>query len=421
MTSLFGPREWAIRLPAVLLGIAGVPALYFLARRILRSREALLASFLLAVSYHHVFFSQNARGYTGLFLWGSLGSAFFLRALSSDRLRDWAAYVAAMLLAVATVLYGFFLVAGQVAAAAAVAWTLRRQGKRVAPLAAKLAWVWGTLGLLSFHLYASILPQVYVYLGGVYTRPSVGYAPFSREHAREIVRGISAGFGGGLIPFALVAGVLVAPGLWLFFRRHPIALSVLALPLVLTAAFLLLAGLRFSPRFFLWAVPAGCVLAIAVPAEFGRRVFGDRRVASLFSDAAFALLACFSIASLPRYYDTPKQPTRESLDWVRARLEPGDGIGAVYLAKWGLRFYGPPRRLFEGSGFLDVDSVADLEELERRYRGRRVWIFVTFPRALRLDFPDLESRIRRDFREVRAFPATVGDGEVSVWTRAASA
>ena len=214
-----------------------------------------------------MFFSQNARGYTGLFLWGSLGSAFFLRALSSDRLRDWAAYVAAMLLAVATVLYGFFLVAGQVAAAAAVAWTLRRQGKRVAPLAAKLAWVWGTLGLLSFHLYASILPQVYVYLGGVYTRPSVGYAPFSREHAREIVRGISAGFGGGLIPFALVAGVLVAPGLWLFFRWHPIALSVLALPLVLTAAFLLLAGLRFSPRFFLWAVPAGCVLAIARPAN----------------------------------------------------------------------------------------------------------------------------------------------------------
>ena len=417
MMSLFGPREWAIRLPAVLLGIAGVPALYFLASRILKSREALLASLLLAVSYHHVFFSQNARGYTGMFFWGSLGSAFFLRALSTDRLRDWAAYVAAMFLSVATVLYGLFLVAGHVAAAAVVAGALRRQGKRIAPLAGRLAAVWGVLGLVCFHLYASIIPQVYVYLGGVYTLPSVGYAPFSREHARELARGVSAGFGGRLLPFLAAAALLLLPGAWLFLRRHPVALAVLTLPLAATAAFLLFGGLRFSPRFFLWAVPAGCVLAIAVPAELAGELSGSVRAAALLSPAAALVLSGLSAASLPAYFAVPKQPTRASLDWVRSRLAPGDGLGAVYLAKWGLRFYGPPRGLAEGTGFHDVDGVPELDGLERQYAGHRLWLLVTFPRALRLDFPDLEARVRRDFTEAKTFPATVGDAEVTVLVR----
>ncbi|MGH9441813.1 MAG: glycosyltransferase family 39 protein [Thermoanaerobaculia bacterium] len=421
MIALFGPAEWAIRLPAVLLGIAGVPALYFLASRVLRSREALMAALLLSVSYHHIFFSQNARGYTGLFFWSSLGTGFFLRALSSDRPRDWAAYLAAMLLAVATVLYGLFLVAGQVASALAVAWSLRRQGKRVGPTAAKLACIWGTLGLLCFHVYASIIPQVYVYLGSVYTRPSVGYAPFARDHALELARGIAAGFGGRLVPVALVAAAFVLPGLWLYFRSHPVSLSVLVLPLVVTAAFLLLAGLRFSPRFFLWAVPAGCLLAVAIPAEIAARFFGIRPVSGVLPAAACALLCGLSIASLPAYYSTPKQPTRESLAWVQARRSNGDALGAVYLAKWGLRFYGPPNGLREGKEFFDVDNVGDLDALESRAGGRTVWLLVTFRRALRLDFPDLERRIERDFREVRSFPATVGDGGVTVLLRARAA
>ena len=62
----FGESEAAARLPAVVFGTLGVGALYFLGRMVAPERQAIAASALLAVSYHHVWFSQSARGYTGM-------------------------------------------------------------------------------------------------------------------------------------------------------------------------------------------------------------------------------------------------------------------------------------------------------------------------------------------------------------------
>src|SRR5215510_12901781 len=64
--SLFGESPWALRLPSVMFGAGSVWALFLLGRRLLGAREALMASALMTVSYHHVWFSQNARGYMGL-------------------------------------------------------------------------------------------------------------------------------------------------------------------------------------------------------------------------------------------------------------------------------------------------------------------------------------------------------------------
>ena len=76
---LFGEHPWALRLPAVLFGVASIPALYFYARLATSRREALLACALLTVSYHHVWFSQNARGYTAMVFWTLLTTYFFIR------------------------------------------------------------------------------------------------------------------------------------------------------------------------------------------------------------------------------------------------------------------------------------------------------------------------------------------------------
>src|SRR5438067_801062 len=62
----FGESAWALRLPAVLFGAATVPALFLAGRRMLGTKVALFSCALLTVSYHHIWFSQNARGYTGL-------------------------------------------------------------------------------------------------------------------------------------------------------------------------------------------------------------------------------------------------------------------------------------------------------------------------------------------------------------------
>ena len=60
-TDTFGEHPWSLRLPSLLAGTITVP-LTFLARELSDRTEALLAGTLLAVSYHHVWFSPNAHG-----------------------------------------------------------------------------------------------------------------------------------------------------------------------------------------------------------------------------------------------------------------------------------------------------------------------------------------------------------------------
>ena len=70
-------------MPALVFAVCTIPALYHLGRQITSRQEALLASVFLVGSYHHVWFSQNARGYTGLILGAVLASILFLRLIKS--------------------------------------------------------------------------------------------------------------------------------------------------------------------------------------------------------------------------------------------------------------------------------------------------------------------------------------------------
>ena len=77
---IFGEGAWALRLPGALFGVASIWALYLFARQVGSTRQALFAAALFTFSYHHIWFSQNARGYSGLLFWVLLSSYFLLRA-----------------------------------------------------------------------------------------------------------------------------------------------------------------------------------------------------------------------------------------------------------------------------------------------------------------------------------------------------
>ncbi len=66
-TTVFGESAWALRLPSVVFGIGSIWAFFYLGRKLLGQKEALLGCALLTVSYHHIWFSQNARGYMGFY------------------------------------------------------------------------------------------------------------------------------------------------------------------------------------------------------------------------------------------------------------------------------------------------------------------------------------------------------------------
>ena len=109
---IFGESAWSLRLPAVLFGVGSIWALYLLGRQLTSKHEALLAAALLTFSYHHVWFSQNARGYTGLLFWTMLASWFFVRGLQENRPYLWLLYAATASLGVLTHLTMLFVISG---------------------------------------------------------------------------------------------------------------------------------------------------------------------------------------------------------------------------------------------------------------------------------------------------------------------
>ncbi|WP_309671512.1 glycosyltransferase family 39 protein [Gemmatimonas sp.] len=421
MIALFGEQAWSVRLPAVAFGVAGVPALYWCARLALSRRASLGAALLLAVSYHHLFFSQNARGYTAYLCLALLSTRALVNGLRDDRGRDWLLYVMATVLGVAALLNTAFVLAAQGLVALAVVWRVHRAGGAAMPLLRRVLVVLAIAGFLSAELYAVAMPEVYVVISNVYKTQSTGFVLFSWEFAREVLRGVSAGFGSGgvgvgallaAVPFLLVA----AAGAFAVLRRAWALALALALPGVLTLAFLLVRGLTISPRFFLLWLPLAVLTAVvAIDAGAGWIWRARPRRAALMGTGTVAVLAMLSAASLGRYYAIPKQPYRAALAYVERARKPDDRVVVVYLAELGMRYYGARAGAPLDERYRFVRTVPALDSALAQRGAGRVWLVVTFERALQMDLPELNARVHSGWTLQHTFDGTVGDGGISVW------
>ena len=184
---------------------------------------------LLTLSYHHVWFSQNARGYTGLLFFTLLGTHEFLRMLSERAPRGFARplrYGAWMALATLIHATAVFAVAAHGAVWLATLWTSRKQAcganRRVPALgflfAVSLAWL----------VYALVLPQfVHTLL-----RPTMPGATTEWKDplwlVRETLAGISRGLPGGAVTLAVGAFVALL-GLRSFWKQGPALLGTFML------------------------------------------------------------------------------------------------------------------------------------------------------------------------------------------------
>ena len=403
----FGESETAARLPAVVFGILGVGALYVLGRMVAPERQAIGAAVLLALSYHHVWFSQSARGYTGMIFFSVLGTALFLRALARNHGRDWAAYVACMTLGVLCLMNTAFVVMGH--AAASVLARLLPHGelsegtrlmRRVAASAVAVA-------LLSLLGHALVLTQMIAFFRTV-DRAGLGWTSVG-SLAPVVATGLRAGLGGlGLV---VLAALLVA-GAASYARQSPMITALLLLPPVFNAAAIVVLRYGAYPRSFLYVLPFVLLMAVRGAAVLGRwaaaRLWPPERQgrgARLIETAAVSVLAIASAAALTLNYRFPKQDYRGALRYVMAARAPGDEVAAVGLAAVTYRLYYAPWLRFPAT----PEELRALED-----GGRRVWVLLTLPRDMRLRFPELTRVIENDFEPVARFRGTLGDGDLYV-------
>lgn len=401
--ALFGEHAWSLRLPSVVFGVATVPVLYLFAREVTGRAEALAAALLLAVSYHHIWFSQSARGYAALALFALLCSLLLVRWLQRGRLADavWYGIVAAA--AIYTHVTMVFLVASHVLLCViplgvprprSPAWNRWRGVLMGASLAA----------VLSVALHAPFMLAV---------REAVVDAPAPMQGSTpawaliETLKGIQIGLGSAAV--GALAVVVFAAGVISYLRQGRFVVGMFLLPGVMTVGAAVLLQRPVRPRFLFFL--AGFLLLVVVRGAvvLGRRMPGGRgRLMAgvpVTSLGVIALLAAFSLASLPRNYRYPKQDFIGAMAYLDANAGPREPI----LTAGGARF--PYSEYFA----RDWDNVRSLGQLEQvRSLGHRVWVVHTMDAYIRSDAPDLMRALETQCSARRTFVGTVGDGDITV-------
>lgn len=401
---IFGESPWALRLPAVLFGLGSLWALYGLGRVITGRREAILATALLTVSYHHIWFSQNARGYTGLLFWTLLGTWLFIAGLGGGRQRHWLGYVLAMTLAIYTHLAALFVVLSH---AIVYGWLLVRSENRTAHGRWRPLWAFALIGSLSFQLYALALPQA---IGSVVddgtTVPSDWTNPLWT--LAETLRGLRVGFAG--VGALIAAALLFGSGLFSYLRENRMVVALLILPGLLGAIVIVSLQHNFWPRFFFYALGFAVLIAVRGAMALGEtaaaiitRGAARARLARGIGTALACVLVFLSASSLGFNYRYPKQDYLGALAYLEEQRQAGEPVVAVGLASVPYRRYYAP----------ELEQVATLKQLEAvRARGRATWLLYTFPIYMKAHHPDILAAIEKEFTVVKEFPGTVGDGTI---------
>jgi mannosyltransferase len=396
---LFGEHTWALRLPAALFGVASIGALYALARRVTTPAEALLAAALMTFSYHHVWFSQNGRGYTGLLFWTILASTLLLRAFDDPSPRRWLAYGLAAALGVYTHLTMIFAVAGHLTIYAI--WLLARSGASWRRGYAGALLGFGAAGLITFQLYAIVIPQMRTAIGETISWVEEWKNPLWT--LAQIVSGLHLGFvhiGAGLAALA-VAGA----GVWSYLRSAPAVVGLAALPAMIGAGYVIAVGHHLWPRFFFFVMGFAVLIAVRGVMVSARAIAGlAGYTGERWGVAACILLIALSAASLARVYG-PKQDYEGPLAFVESNRQPGDEVVTAGLATWAYRAH----------YHVTWGAVEKAEELEAvRARAARTWVVSTLEPVLESMHPDVARVLQRDFKLVRRFPGTLQNGEINV-------
>lgn len=399
---IFGQSAWSLRLPAVLFGVGSIWALYLLGHQLSSKKEALLAGALLTFSYHHVWFSQNARGYTGLLFWTLLASWFFVRGLQENRPYLWLLYAATASLGVFTHLTMLFVIGGHflIYVLATFPQNHKPWGERWAGffLGFFLA------GCFTFQIHALVLPEMLSSISQTESVVDVWKNPLWT--LLEFLNGLEISFASGII--GGTALLVFGAGFLSFIRGRPLAIYLLVIPPFIGAALVISMGHHLWPRFFFFCIGLGALVIVRGAMVTGQATSRFLGLApTTFSKLGTALctgMILVSAISLPLAYG-PKQDYEGARDFVESQKEPFDAIVAVGLA-------GDAYKDFFKTDWEEADTLEALDSI--RSRAERTWVLFTLAPVLESTHPQIANSLKHDYEVIKQFHGTLGAGTILV-------
>jgi mannosyltransferase len=407
---MFGESAWSVRLPAMIFGVAGIAAMWVLARDVAGPGPAHVTALLLAVSYHHIWFSQNARGYTALALFSTLGMIAFLRGMRRPTRATWAAFGLCLAAAVFTHLTGafFFLALGLVWLGALV--LMRDRTGRVA-----LPLLGAAIGIaVTALVYLPLIPGILATVGEVAGTSSVDVMQEYQSPLWTAVEAMRTAMGSGSGLLSVLVGVavmgLIGLGAGVAHRTEPLFAVAVLLSMAVTVAILMALGMRLWPRFFF--VDIGflmllIVLGVRRVSDWIGAVLPGGLAQTVWPVAVVAMVAV-SCGLAARNYAMPKQDLAGAYALVEATRKPGERVYAVGHAGTAFRDY------------FGADWQPVMEEPEYQAAMAQpgpVTLVVAFPARSFRRIPALEADRAGVLTEVKWFPGSLGDGGVVVLHR----
>lgn len=401
----FGESAWALRLPAVLLGVISIPIIYAFGRQIAPRSEAFLAAAFLSVSYHHVWFSQNARGYTGALVGTVLASALLLKLLAAREVRPGLVIGYAVVSALTVWTH---LTAAVTVIAHGIVWlllTFDHPRRLASPPSLAILIALTLAGLFSLALYGPVLPQLAGTLSGSSTASAATEWQDPSWLVLEFVRNLSQGIPGGW-PAILIGTIIILVGIMSYARQSPLVLSVLLLPAAIMGILILGTGHNLWPRFFFFSAAFAVLIGVRGGATLIRRV-APAAQATRWELALGMVVVALSAVTVSRAWG-PKQDYQTAVRFVVESRAAADAVISVDLTRYPLREY------FD-LDWTVVDSPVGLADIEATHP--RTWVLYTFPVRLAATYPDLWDKLQAEYRTATVVPGTVGGGDIVIMVK----
>ena len=402
---IFGEHAWSLRLPSFVFGMLSLPLVYILGVGITNRFEASAAAAFLAISYHHIWFSQNARGYTILLFCALLATHLLVRGLKTNRRSDFVAFALVTALAAYTHLTTVIVAVTQAFVVAAHLIS-SRNGRLSAGNWTNAAIGFALAGLLTVLLYLPLLSDVHAFFARPPETKNVATAGWA---LLETLKGLQLGYmmGAGLLAGALVFAV----GCWSYLRQSPTVLALFfAPPLVVPATAILLQRPTF-PRFFFFAAGFALLVimrGVVVISNWIAWPIGPQPLRvdleQVLPILAFTGMAVVSVLALPAGYRHPKQDYEGALNYIVTTIRPGELIGTVGS---GTSY---PFQKYYNRPWQRLRTAAELETAERQYGT--VWLFYTFERYIEALEPEMMKAVRTNCVKVKIFRGTVAGGNI---------
>lgn len=398
---VFGESAWTLRLWAALFGAACIPALYILGAEVTTKKEAILSAGLLTVSYHHVWFSQNARGYTAIMLATIVCTYLVHRGLREDRAKFFLAYALVAGLGTYSHLAMVFTAVGHaVIVVLHLVFQVRPVRRWVWPIAA-----FPLSAIVTLLLHAPMLDDVIDFFVNK-PSPAVGLAT-PLWAAIETVMSLVEGFGGiAILGVAAVAvvGLMGLLGCASYARSDRLALGLFMGPVIVTG-FGVLAGRGIVyPRFFFGVAAFGILIFVRGAFATSTLLATWRgRTASRLGVALIGALIVASAASVPFNYLEPKQDFEGAMNYIETSKSERDTVAAVGIISI----------IYDGYYDRAWPKVWSADEIQERARGHDgVWLVYMFPEYIGHVNKELMSYLKANCQRLEWFPGTLRGGGI---------